>query len=126
MHRFLHMPKLSRLLLLAVLFQAFLAAGALAAVDPDNNTHRAQICSVSGLKWVQVAAGFTSQSDAPAPHHQGHCALCGCLAADLPNTQPTLLRADLLPEHPVCFGVATLLKTNHSAPPPARAPPVFS
>ncbi|MDE2344366.1 MAG: hypothetical protein KGL63_13445 [Betaproteobacteria bacterium] len=73
----------ARLLFVSVLFQAFLVEGAFAAFDRvDSGTSRTQVCTGSGLRWVQVQGGDSVPHPAPACHH--HCALCGCLAVDLP------------------------------------------
>ena len=124
MRRLSHMPKLSRLLLLAVLFQAFLATGALAAINPAYDSRSIQICSVSGLKWIQVP-GVNPQSDASNPH-QGHCALCSSLSADLPIIHMVDLQTQLKVQQPVRPNAAVLINAAPSTLPPARAPPLFS
>jgi hypothetical protein len=77
---------MTRWLLLCVLFQAFLVSGAFARLQQGADVHRVQICSASGLQWVDLADSAPA-SGAPAAHHD-HCALCGCLAVDLPTAVP--------------------------------------
>ncbi|MDE1980847.1 MAG: DUF2946 family protein [Betaproteobacteria bacterium] len=115
----------ARLLLATVLFQAFLVAGALAAFErADSPGSRVQVCSASGLRWVQVQGGDTAPQPASASHH---CALCGCLAADLPP-EPHLLAPDT-----AAPGMQQAWRAQVSFPkplpgqrPPTRAPPAFA
>ncbi|MDE1941988.1 MAG: hypothetical protein KGI47_02430 [Betaproteobacteria bacterium] len=115
----------ARLLLVTVLFQASLVAGAWAAFDGvDNGTSRVQVCTGSGLRWVQVQGGDSVPHPAPACHH---CALCGCLAADLP---PDLSLPSPAPSVSCARQswqpLGAFSKNIPGQRPPTRAPPVFA
>jgi hypothetical protein len=82
--------RIAEVLLLTVLFQAFLVTGAVAGPARQNGAFPGQICSVSGLGL----SGSDISKPGPNPsapadnqgHLQGHCALCGALTADLPSS----------------------------------------
>lgn len=109
----------ARLLLATLLFQAFLVAGSLAAFERPQDGARVSVCSASGLRWI-TPADHSAPQPASAPHH---CALCGCLAADLP---PPLA---FLPA-PAVLGLASQARDRPDFPqqeperrPQSRAPP---
>ncbi|MDE1989094.1 MAG: hypothetical protein KGI82_01385 [Betaproteobacteria bacterium] len=115
----------ARLLLATVLFQAFLVAGALAAFErADIPGSRVQVCSASGLRWVQVQSGDSAPQPASASHH---CTLCGCLAADLPPALHLLAPGTATPGAPHTGRAQVAFpKPLAGQRPPTRAPPAFA
>ena len=114
--------RMARLLLLSVLFQAFLVSGAFARLEQGAGPHRVQICAASGLQWVDLET--SAPATGTSSSHHDHCALCGCLAVDLPTTAPQVAAISIL--HPL-FIAAPQYQHEHEVLlfPPSRAPPVM-
>jgi len=115
--------RIVRLLLLSVLFQAFLVSGAFARLEQGTGTHRVQICAASGLQWVDLET--SAPATGTSSSHHDHCALCGCLAVDLPATAPQVAAITSL--HPPFIAAHPQYQREHEALllPPSRAPPAM-
>ncbi len=112
--------------LLALVLGALAPTVAQAALAGQDRADWLQICSVSGMVWVQVDAG--PQVD-PLPTPMGdasqHCPWCTLHggAAGLPAAHAMPPLAPRLTGLPPAFYTAPLTATVW-APPPSRAPPL--
>ncbi len=109
------------LLLVSVLFQAFLVSGAFARLEQGAEPHRTQICSASGLQTI--ALDSSGPASGTASLHHDHCALCGCLGADIPASAirfQAIRRA-----HSPFIAAREHIQRERAANlrPPSRAPP---
>ncbi len=112
---------MARLLLLSVLFQAFLVSGAFESLEQRGEPHLTQICSVSGLQTIALYPSEPA-SGTSSLHHK-HCALCGCLGADIPASG---IRCEAIRRaHSPFIAAGELIQREHAANliPPSRAPP---
>ncbi len=117
--------RMARLLLLSMLFQAFLVSGAFARLEQGVGPHRVQICSASGLQWVDLNLDASEPASGTSPSHHDHCALCGSLAVDLPTT--AFQFATIPGLHPPFIAACQQLEREHEAKllPPSHAPPAM-
>ncbi len=132
--------KLARGLLVTLVFQAFAVSGSLAAVDAalsKDPSFKIPVCSISGLKWVEVKSDHNGQSssasnETPSNHdsspsdHSHHCSMCSALTAVTVNAveqNPEWIKFQTFypdfEDQPKHFVEAC-------RPPPSQAPPQFS
>jgi hypothetical protein len=132
--------KVARWLLVTLVFQAFVVSGSLAAIDAalsKDPSFKIPVCSISGLKWVEVKSDHKEQSssasnETPSNHdsspsdHSHHCSMCSALAAvpvkavdqipDWIKFQSFYPDFEEQPQH----------RVKACLPPPSQAPPQYS
>jgi hypothetical protein len=114
-----------RFLLLSFLFQSFMVTGALGAATYAAAEHQTvQICTTSGIAWIDVSSNSSSHSSKATPG--GHCQFCGAVATAL-ESHPVLFQThssfDFVVSIP--FSTAVVLSPPSFQHPPAQAPPVL-
>jgi len=132
--------KVARWLLVTLVFQAFAVSGSLAAVDAalsKNPSFKNPVCSISGLKWVEVKSVHQGQSasnstntnsnhDSTPSDHSNHCSMCSALAAvpvNAVNQNPEWIKfQSFYPD----FEEQPQHRVEACLPPPSQAPPQFS
>jgi len=111
------------LALLAMLLGTFAPAVTQAVVAGSERAGWVQICSVSGMAWVQLDAnddGSTSGNTA-----SGGCTWCtGHAAGGLPPAPKVWVPAELAHDHPL-QGFASAVLARAWAPAQSRAPPLL-
>jgi hypothetical protein len=132
--------KVARWLLVTLVFQAFAVSGSLAAVDAalsKDPSFKIPVCSISGLKWVEVksvhqgqsastSADTNSNHDSTPSDHSNHCSMCSALAAvpvNAVNQNPEWIKfQSFYPD----FEEQPQHRVEACLPPPSQAPPFFS
>jgi hypothetical protein len=132
--------KVARWLLVTLVFQSFVVSGSLAAVDAalsKDPSFKIPVCSISGLKWVEVksahqgqtALAFTdtnSNHDSTPSDHSNHCSMCSALAAvpvKAVDQNPDWIKfQSFYPD----FEEQPQHRVKACLPPPSQAPPQFS
>jgi len=132
--------KVARWLLVTLVFQAFVVSGSLAAIDAalsKDPSFKIPVCSISGLKWVEVKSAHEGQAalastdtnsnhDSTPSDHSNHCSMCSALAAvpvkavdqipDWIKFQSFYPDFEEQPQH----------RVKACLPPPSQAPPQYS
>jgi hypothetical protein len=132
--------KVARWLLVSLIFQAFVVSGSLAAVDAalsKDPSFKIPVCSISGLKWVEVKSIHQGQSaststdtnsnhDSTPSDHSNHCSMCSALTAvpvNAVNQNPEWIKfQSFYPD----FEEQPQHRVEACLPPPSQAPPQFS
>jgi hypothetical protein len=118
--------RISRIALLAMLWQliALPLSGAVAA--KDRLPGEVPVCTASGIKWIK----FADQAPVQEEHQQrGHCPLCVTgqgSAALLDSHAAIVVPLSFAREAGFAAFPSSNLPAVFAAPPPARAPPLFS
>lgn len=117
---------LLRVLLVTLLFQAFLLAGSLQSFTlktSKTGNSLVQVCTGTGLQWVDLKnQSEKNKSDTSIKH----CPLCGVSTFVNPNTYQVITSSVTLFNKLVSNAVTQNIRNNYLSKPPSQAPPVIS
>lgn len=117
---------LSRVLLLTLLFQAFLLAGSLQSFTlktSKTGNLLVQVCTGTGLQWIDLKnQSEKNKSDTSTKH----CPLCGVSTFVNSNTYQVITSSVILFNKPVSNAVTQNERNDYLSRPPSQAPPVIS